>query len=287
MDAKRTDNMIPMSRYKSLRRAVMTILIIAACALTGIAREYLELVGDADKAIAESRWDDAIELLDRAMRENPSNDMNVLLLSNTGMLNYYAGRDSAALARLDMAHRMAPASVTVLCNRARVHTSMGDLERALRDYDTATALDSTAIEPYYYRGMILLAVNDTLAARDMQTLGRLAPDNLMTHRALALYDSECGRWQEALPHYNVLIDNEPTAVNYADRAVCRLKTGDYTGASNDISLGIEADPECADLYVARALYEQLCYRHDTAMDNVRRAIDLGASQARIKALLGL
>jgi len=270
-----------------LGRVRSLTLLLAAASLPLIARDYMELVGDADKAVAEQRWDDAIDLLDRAMRENPSNDMNVLLLSNTGMLNYYAGRDSMALERLNMARRLAPSSVTVLCNRARVLTSMGRVEQALRDYDSATSLDSTALEPYYYRGLILLSVNDTLARHDLRTLARLAPDNLMTHRALAIYDSERQAWEEALPHYNVLVDNEPDAQLYADRAVCRLKTGDYQGASDDISRGMELDACCADLYVARALYDRLTYNSDEAMDNVRRAIDLGASQPRIRALLGL
>lgn len=276
------------THMKQYRHLIISAAIFAALALSAVARDYLELIGDADKAISESRWDDAIGLLDQAMRENPDNPSNVLLLSNTGMLNYYAGRDSIALERLDLAHRMSPASVTVLCNRARVLTSLGDIDAALADYDRATALDSTAIEPYYYRGLIYLAARDTADAdADLSRLERLAPDNMMTHEALAIYHSDGGRYAEAIPHYNVLLDNAPTARLYAERAICRLRTGDYGTASQDIALGLELDENCADLYAARALYYRLCYREDDAMADLRRAIDHGASQAWLKELLGL
>ncbi len=266
---------------------MLTLAVSLMAMLPGWSRGYMDFVGDADKAVAEERWDDAIEALESAMRLEPSNDMNVLLLSNTGMLHFYAGRDSIALSRLDAAHAIAPRSVTILCNRARVLTATGFVDDAIADYDAATAIDSTTVEPYYYRGMIHLRAGMREAADDFEALKQIAPDDMLTHEAWSLYDLNIGAYDDALPHLNALVKASPTAQLYGERALCRLKTGDYSGATDDIALGLELDDRCPMLYVARALYKRLSYLNDESMDDVKRAIDLGASQQFIKEIIGL
>lgn len=269
------------------KRIILTLAVAVTAATCGWSRGYMDYVEDADKAVAEERWDDAIDALESAMRLDPSNDMNVLLLSNTGMLHFYAGRDSVALTRLDAAHIIAPRSVTILCNRARVLTATGFVSDALADYDAATAIDSTAVEPYYYRGMIRMSAGEAEAVSDFETLKQIAPDNNLTHEAWSLYDLQTGEYADALPHLDALIKASATAQLYGERAVCRLKTGDFGGASDDISLGLELDDQCSTLYVARALYKRLSYLNEESMDDVKRAIDAGASQQWIKEVIGL
>lgn len=92
--------------------------------------KYQELIGKADDAIKDSNWEDAESFFLEAMRTEPGNPTNILLMSNVGMLRHYAGKDSLALDMLDAAARMAPVSVTVKQNRATVLTSLGRLEEA-------------------------------------------------------------------------------------------------------------------------------------------------------------
>ena len=79
---------------------------------------YTDLVGDADKAIAAGKWDEAEQLLVKAMRLEPANPFNVLLMSNVGMMQFNQGKDSLALATLNTAHEIAPASITILGNES-------------------------------------------------------------------------------------------------------------------------------------------------------------------------
>ena len=60
-------------------------------------QEYIELMGKADIAIADKNWDEAEQYLLQALSSNPDNPLNVLILSNLGVVQYNLGRDSLAL----------------------------------------------------------------------------------------------------------------------------------------------------------------------------------------------
>ena len=81
---------------------------------------YYNLVGDADSAIARGQWAKAEEALLSAMRLEPSNPGNIMLMSNLGIVQYNSGRDSLALVTQTQAHAIAPRSVTLQGIRARV-----------------------------------------------------------------------------------------------------------------------------------------------------------------------
>ena len=70
---------------------------------------YLTLVDSAQTATATGRYDDAAALLHRALSARPASPTNVLLLSNLGMVQHYAGRDSLAYTTLSSASRRHPA----------------------------------------------------------------------------------------------------------------------------------------------------------------------------------
>lgn len=272
-----------------LKKTILFGVLTAMLPIASIAESaYMRLIGDADKAIARQDWTSAEQSILEALRTDPSNPGNVMLLSNLGMIQFYTGRDSLALASLTDAHRIAPASVTVLANRARVFTAIGLTDRAVEDYDLIERLDSTAWQPYLYRGLISLAIGDTEnAGKDLHKLESLRPDDIDTHIALAALASALEKPDDALPHFQALIRRDPQAEYYAGRAFCLLQKGQLQDAADDIASGLELDDCCAELYVCRALLNKKRYRNDDALADAQRAIDLGANRARIKMLLGL
>ena len=112
----------------------------------------------------------AEQALQQAMRLEPGNPSNVLLMSNLGMIQFYDGRTDEALSTLTHAHNMAPKSVTVLMNRARIYTSTYQPKLAEADYNTVISLDSTLIEPRFYRAMITLNSGNIEAAKAVGTV---------------------------------------------------------------------------------------------------------------------
>lgn len=248
--------------------------------------DYLELVGLSDKAIADMKWAEAIDLIDRAIKLDPANPSNVLLLSNKGMLHHYDGNDSLAIETLTIAHHIAPASVTVLQNRAKVFTSAGMIHEALADYGEVIRADTTLVEPLFYHCMLSFQSTGTPdgAQADLQLMKKRFPDHPSTTLAEASLLTFSGRYTEAIPLLSKLIEAKPTATDLAARAVCYLATGQLPEASEDIARGLELDPTDGELYLYRALLNKMRFRPDDAKADADKARRYGVSHARIKAL---
>lgn len=246
---------------------------------------YMQLVERADSAISASEYSLALNCLEEAMRLEPANPSNLLLISNAGMLQYYIGNDSLAIATLSAAHEMAPQSVTVLQNRARVFAGTGHPSEAMLDYQNVIELDSTLIEPRVQLAMLQLRGGDVRGAEtSLDAAEKIDADDRDLSVARAILYSKTNRPAEALPYLNRLIRKEPLSEFYAERAMCRLRTDDLGGASEDIADGLQRDPDNPDLYIARALLNRLRYREKDAAADAQRALDRGASSAYLRAL---
>lgn len=248
---------------------------------------YMLTVELADSAIASGDWGRALHLLDSAMHLEPSNPSNVLLLSNAGMLHYYLGEDSAALVALDAAHAMAPASVTVLTNRARVYNAKGDNIRAFADYKLVTELDSMLFDPWLQLGFLQLRGGDFKGAESsISHAEELEPNNTQVILTRALYLESTGKPAEAIPYYSKLIRNEASPELYAARAICNIRIDDLGEAADDIAKGLELAPGDADLLVARSLLNRRRYREKDAEADARAAVAAGADPLRVKVITG-
>lgn len=247
--------------------------------------KYIQLAGRADSAIADARWADAAAALNEAMRLEPTNPSNVLLMSNLGMVQFYSGNDSLAIETLTTAHNIAPASVTVLQNRARVYTTTGRLNRALGDYNEIIRLDSTLIEPRFYRAMLKFNSGDVVTAEeDLQYLKCHYPTDPSTKLLDATVLTYTGRFNEAIPILTEIIAGKPTAGDFSMRALCYLMTNQLQEASTDIQRGLEKDPVDGELYLYRALLNQMRYRPDDARADAALAVKYGVNSSRVKAL---
>lgn len=273
-----------------MRKIFFILLIITAFTpLKNFAQsrsDYYNLMGQADKAAKEGKWAEAEELLREALRMEPDNPSNVLLISNMGMIQFYDGRTDEALSTLTNALKIAPNSVTILLNRARVLTAAGRDLSAEEDYNRAIALDSTLIEPRFYRAMIALNRGDRQRAiADIDTLVTRHPDDRLTNVAQATILLQSGQWEEAIPYLSNAIRQQPDAAYYASRALCRIMTNDLSAAADDIALGLELDPIDGELYLYRAMLNKLRFRPADAKSDGEKAIQFGIDPSRVKALV--
>lgn len=265
--------------------------IAAAIALSCVtpqlmAQSYYDLVGDADKAIAEGKWENAEALLTEAIESQPLSPSNILLLSNLGIVRYNLGKDSLAIATLDEAHRRAPVSVTVLSNRAQILTAMGRDKEAYADYTRIIELDSTLIEPRYMHAIMSLRQDEfDKSLEDCKALERLAPDSQETQIAYASYYSATEQWENALPYYNAILEKTPSTEMYGARAVCYLMLQRLNEASADITSGLELNPDDGELYLYRAYLNKMRYMNDDARADLTKAIRLGIDRQRALQLL--
>lgn len=247
---------------------------------------YLDYVGKADEAISKNEWGSAEELLLQAMRHSPANPTNVMLLSNLAIIQYQQGKDSTALVSINHAYNMAPKSVTVLSNRARIHKALGMIDEAYDDYQQIIDIDSTLIEPLYMHGLIAMSKSDLVTAqKDFDAMECLDAENEMVLDAkvtLLLYTQQ---YQECVKYLTKLLKNNPTEEYYYNRAVCYLMLNQLSEASADISDAMKLYPLNGELYLLRAWLNKLYYRHSDAESDVKRAIELGVNAQKAKMIL--
>ena len=249
--------------------------------------EYMQLVQWAEEAVAKSDWERAIACLQEAMRTEPANPQNVMLMSNTGMIQHYAGNDSLALHTLTEARAIAPSSVVILKNRATVLTSLGRPDDAMRDY-MIIQMDSTYADAYQDRAVLLMNLDRyTEAETDIERYRSLRPKDPHGTLMLAVIYSNTERTAEAIPLYTELLKSKEEAVYYSARAMCRMVSGDLFSAADDIARGLELAPDDAELYFCRAYLNHLRFRDSDRDSDAAKAAALGIDPARIKALPSL
>lgn len=244
--------------------------------------KYIEL---AETAVKEKDWQKAEQLLKAAIELEPSNHVNVMLMSNIGMYQFYDGRDGEALNTLTHARAIAPSSVVILKNRARVLAAMDRKDDALKDYDNLLSLDSINYEGYYNRGRLRYEMGDTLGAdADFNMLEQLRPFDPQTLLLLAVMNSNKANYDAAISYYNKLLKQTEKAEYYCGRAMARLAKEDLAEASDDIARGLELNPEDGELYFCRAYLHRLQYQDADARADAELAAKYGVPQERIEEL---
>lgn len=260
------------------------ILTAMACRADLLPRQ-LELIERADSAISAEAYAVAEQALVEALNLSPAHPANAKLMTNLASVRHTLGRDSLALQTINAALSLEPSSLTALNVRAAMLADFGRLAEARADCSTMLDIDSTATAPRLMSGMLALQSADFEGAEaDFRRLQQLSPEAVSTHSALAMLHSATGRTAEAERDYTAALAIEPRADLYAERALCRLLLDNLPDAADDIARGLALDPDEPNLYLYRALLNRLRYREADAKADTRRALSLGASPARTRAL---
>ncbi|WP_290394102.1 hypothetical protein [uncultured Duncaniella sp.] len=247
---------------------------------------YFKKIDEADKACAEGLWHEAENALVEALRAEPANPSNVLLISNLGIIRFNMGQDSLAIATLNDAHSMAPASVTILSNRAKVLAANGYAEEAYLDYSRIIELDSLEISARLPRCLYALRRHDFRTAKsDMEFMEQNFPGKIETEIAGAAVRSGTGDFAGAIPYYSRILLERKDPEYYSGRAYCYLLTGSLQEASDDINSALAITPADGELYLYRAALNKMRYRPADAEADARKAVELGVDKTRATQFL--
>lgn len=277
-----------MKKHRFFKFFVLVTVFLTAAQLRGAdndTQKYLDLVGEADSAVAAGDLNKAQECYVAAMRLQPDNPSNLLLLTNLGIVQHRAGDNTKALETLTQAHEIGPNSVTVLANRGQVYYDMQRYDEARADFDRVLELDSLNTTTLFNRGYMRMRTGDTEGAEaDLRRLSELAPDDYNTVALLAVMYSNTDRPAEAIPFYTRLLEKKPKADTYAARAMCHLVMENLTEASEDIAAGMALEPDNGELYYCRAYLNRLRYLDEDARADAKKAEELGIDPDRIALL---
>ena len=118
-----------------MKKCIITVVFSLMASFCMFARDYYELVDSAELCIQEKEWERAEVFIKEALRVQPDNFNNSLLLSNLATVQRYQGRNEDALKNYSIALFMTPNAVTLLKNRASLYLDMDSIEKAYSDYD--------------------------------------------------------------------------------------------------------------------------------------------------------
>ena len=275
--------------------SISAVLLPLLCSAGSVAADsadydadpYFILSQEADSAIARRDWPVAAARLSDAIAVRPDAPTNMLLLTNLATVYACLGHDSLSLATYARVLDKAPSMLTTRLARGRQLLRMGRDADAYADFTQAVAIDSLSTEARYYRGMIALYGGDaTQAEADFLTLARIAPKSHDAAVALGTLYSLTGRERMAIPYLERVIEAEPAPEYYASLAGCRLAMGELSEASEIIALGLKRYPDDPELYYYRAWLNRDRFHLDQAHKDARRAVELGASEDKVRRLFG-
>ncbi|MDE5723501.1 MAG: hypothetical protein K2H99_04870 [Paramuribaculum sp.] len=276
-----------------MKRLLCFIAAVAMMAVSAAAQSeadlhgpYLRIVEQADSACVKADWPLAESLFLKAMRMEPANPSNVLLMSNLGMVRFYQGNDSMALSTLDDALRMAPNATVLIANRAKVLSAMGRQSDALADWERVLAIDSLNVDALYFHVLATIGSGDSVSSvADLQRLELLAPGDVRTNFAKATFLTSRGLYAQAVGLLRKVVEASPRAEHYASLAIAHIMSGSLSEAADDIARGLEIDPAYGELYLYRALLNKLRYRPADARADAQRAVSLGIPKRRAEPLM--
>lgn len=268
-------------------RLYLLFLIFSICDVDLLASspEYLALADSVDNYIKKERWTDAEQSILKALRMEPGNFTNSLLLSNLGVVQTQQGRYEEALESFRLGLSIAPKSSVLYNNRARTYLHMGQYDDALEDLNKSLDIDSIQEWPLRMRGFILINKDPEGAKRDFHKLGNYFPKNPAAMSGLAAIAEKEGHFEEALKYYNeALILEEDPEIRFS-RILLKINMDKYSEASADIKEAISRYPDYGEFYLLRGYLKKLNFRYDEANVDKKIALDKGADKQLVEQLL--
>ena len=274
--------------YKHMKRLLfiaITAGLLCVVASTR-AQSYAEYIDSSFYYIDNGEIDKAANALLQALRTEPGNPGNVLLLSNLGTLQRNMGRLTDAMQSYNNALAMSPKSLTLLYNRAALWAEMDSMQRAKEDYSRILFIDDENEEALYRRGLIFLELNDTASARrDFERILSLNDKSANARIGLAALMKCRGYYVQAIDLYTQVLRANPNMASlYLNRAEAYYYNRQYARASDDIETARQLTPEDPLVYVMRGKLKLARFEKEEARKDFEKAVSLGFKPEELEQL---
>lgn len=260
-----------------MKRLVTILLILIQYSFILDAQEYNNLVEKSFECIENEDWMCAEDCILKALKREPANIQNALLLSNLGTIQRYMGKNADAIKSYTNALMITPRSVTILKNRASLYASIDSLDKAIADYSQVIALDVKEQRALYERGLIYLQKRDTISARyDFETILKANPDSRDAYMGFATLMKYRNYYDDSVDLYSkVLKLNNNDYDAYFGRAESYFYLGKMSKARDDLKKALELDNSDPLLYILRAKIGWCQFEKESAKDDFDKAVELG------------
>jgi len=248
---------------------------------------YEELVNRAIDYQEAADYVAAEQVLKEAMRKEPANPGNTLLLSNLGTIQRVLGKYSEALLSYSAALGRHPNAVFVLQNRASLFCEIDSIDKALQDYNAILLIDENNVDALYRRGLVHIDRKNLLAAEnDFEKIKQNSPENLLASSGIALLMKRRGEWDKAEELYSDLIyKNKSNADLYLNRAECYLETKRLARTQEDLNKALSLGNTSPFLFIMRGRLKLEQFDKFSAREDFSKAKELGANASLIDDFL--
>lgn len=248
---------------------------------------YLELADSADYFISHENWPRAEKAIMEALRLEPANFSNSLLLANLGLVQANKGEFNKAIESLSLGLNIAPSSTVLLNNRAHTYLMVDSVAAAAVDLDRSLAIDSLQEWTLSTRGFLYLQDRDTeKASKTFEKLKKEFPENPSLFAGLAALAEYQGDSEKALENYQRALSlNENDEESREALIMLLIKLNDYSSARAQIRQGLDLNPENPMYYLLRGYLHRLNFRNDEALADKKIALSKGLSPSIVSSFL--
>ena len=273
-----------------MKKSIFFIVIVAICALDcsiSSAQNYDELITRSFDYLDADSLPEAEEALREALRIEPGNPGNGMLLLNLGTIQRRQGKLKEAEESYTIGLAFLPNNLTLLNSRAQLFAEMEKYPEAINDYTEVIYHEPENEDAYYERALCKLMNQDTLGARlDLEQIDRFNPNSAKSRLGMAYVYKAQQMWREASELYDALIERNPrNASLLRERAEVFYFSNRMGAALDDVNKSIDFDPRDPYSYLLRAQIRYAKGDREFARRDLNQARELGLNKEEVSDLI--
>ena len=273
-----------------MKKSIFFLVIVAICALDcsiSSAQNYDELITRSFDYLDADSLPEAEEALREALRIEPGNPGNGMLLLNLGTIQRRQGKLKEAEESYTIGLAFLPNNLTLLNSRAQLFAEMEKYPEAINDYTEVIYHQPENEEAYYERALCKLMNQDTLGARlDLEQIDRFNPNSAKSRLGMAYVYKAQQMWREASELYDALIERNPrNASLLRERAEVFYFSNRMGAALDDVNKSIDFDPRDPYSYLLRAQIRYAKGDREFARRDLNQALELGLNKEEVRDLI--
>lgn len=243
--------------------------------------KYMEMADSADYYIARTLWPEAKRCTIEALRSDPANFHNSLLLSNLGIINVNLGLLKEAVENFTLGLEIAPNSSTLRANRARALLMLNDYDAADVDLQAILMKNPDDFWALKMHAIIIASSNPQQALNDLK---RIPEPDVDTSLTIASLQQQLGLNEQADETYVKLLETSPCDDVYEAVTLFNLLIENYTQAADYIRDGLKLNDRNGNLYLLRAYLHSKLHENSLAEIDKKMALEIGADSQLFESL---
>lgn len=250
-------------------------------------QQYAECITRSFDYLEQDSLPQAESAIREALRLQPGNPSNGMLLGNMGSIQRRMGRLQEAEQSYTIGLGFLPQNVTLLSSRASLYAEMEEYEKAIDDYTSVIYHEPENEGAYYERALCRLMHQDTLGARlDLEQIDSFNPQSAKARLGMAYVYKAQQMYREAAELYDALIERNPKSAQlYRERAEVHYLSARWAAALDDIGHSIRIDPRDPYSYILRAQIRYAKGDKEYARRDLNQALELGLSRTEAEFLI--